>query len=77
MRLPEVYVKGNNVGVSWWGRALAGVMGRLVANARIDQIPAGSGRDYRCGEGTTESTGRLPRWAWRPREGRLWWSRRG
>jgi hypothetical protein len=30
MRLPEVYVKGNNVGVSWWGWALARVLGLLT-----------------------------------------------
>jgi hypothetical protein len=31
MRLPEVYVKGNNVGVFWWGWALARALG--IANA--------------------------------------------
>lgn len=60
-RLPECYVRGNNVP----GHAQAARTVRMLTILK-DQIPAGTGRDCRPGQGpATTAAAFASRWSWR------------
>ena len=69
-RLPEVYVRGNNVYLYPYPCTQCGLI--LVA----DQIPASTGRDHRPGQGSTAESA-IDSWQrWRCPERRSWRKRR-